>query len=343
MIRSTHRRLLALSMAAALAALLLSSCGKPKPPVITEWALYENEFYHFQFDYPKGWLVNDEASRVKIYSSQDAASRFFDPTQEGDGGVEILFGFENFKDAGASTLDGYLQATKQNLANIGQVQAEQPATLGGEQGMMIPYVSKISSKKTIYARRYITMRDSVFYYMNFAGFNDDYELYKAVFDTVLASVKLPRPKPAKGSVDETKPSQELVKYAGDVIEMKYPDNFEAKFPPKKGEIQFSVSFSGYRVDCTIEADMQPAKKLTVDKAFDQSKKVFTNIRTTGDVTIDGNAGKYLDCAPTPTIERRAYFTVKNDKLYRFIFTWYKPMTSDYWPVFEKCLASVKIK
>ena len=53
-----------------------------------------------------------------------------------------------------------------------------------------------------------SMRDSVFYYVNFAGFNEDYDLYAGVFDTVLNSIKLPKPKVAVSKVDESKPSAE---------------------------------------------------------------------------------------------------------------------------------------
>jgi hypothetical protein len=192
----------------AILALMFSSCSKPQAPVIKEWDLYQDPFYGFELQYPKGWLVNAETNRIKIYSSQEAATWFFDPSSGGKNGVEILFGFENFATAGVTTLDAYTAQTKDKLSGIGVISGGQQATLGKEPGQELSYSSKISKSVTIYGRRIITMRDSVFYYVNLAGFNEDYDLYNAVFDTVLSSVKLPKPKTAVSKVDESKPSPE---------------------------------------------------------------------------------------------------------------------------------------
>lgn len=326
----------------------LTSCNKkPQPPVITEWTLYQDPFYGFELQYPKGWLVNAEANRLRLYSSQEVATRFYniyaDPTAQGPDGVEVTFGFQKFKDAGATSLDSFVVNTKNDMANYSQLGEEQPATLGGETGVEVPYTTKFSSKLYIHGRRIMAARDSVFFYVNFAGFNDEYDLYKDVFDTILASIKLPKLKTSKtNAVDETKPSQTLTTFSNDYIEMKYPDNFEYKLPSKQGDQIFAISFAGYRQDCTIELDVRSANKWDLSKIFDQNKAMFRP-KSTGTTIINGDSAKYLVSSPAPKISRRVYFIVKNNKVYRVLLTWYQPMEADYWPVFEKSLNSLKIK
>ncbi len=334
--------------ACTVVAFALSSCSKPKPPEVKEWTLYQDPFYGFELQYPKGWLVNAEANRIRLYSSQEAATRFYniysDPAAQGPDGVEVTFGFEKFKDAGTTSLDSFVVEAKQRFADYNsQIGQEQPGTLGGETGIEVPYKTKFSSKLAIYGRRTMVMRDSVFFYVNFAGFNDAYNLYSAVFDTILSSIKLPKLKTSKtNAVDETKPSQTLTTFANDFIEMKYPDNFEYKLPAKQGDQIFAIAFAGYRQDCTIELDVRSANKWDVNKIFDQNKGMFKP-KSTGDATIDGNPAKYLVSSPAPKIARRVYFTVKDNKFYRVMFTWYQPMEADYWPIFEKSLNSLKLK
>ena len=324
-------------------AVVFSSCSKPQAPVIKEWELYQDPFYGFELQYPKGWMVNAEANRIKIYLSQEAATHFFDPASGGKSGVEVLFGFEKFSAVGVGTLDAYKAQTKEKVAGIGVVGAEKPATLGKESGTEISYTSKINKSTTIFGRRTIVARDSVFYYLNLAGFNDDYTLYAAVFDTVLNSIRLPLPKiKSKDPNEAAKPSPEVSKYVGEFFDLQYPANFEYKLPAKKGETIFAVNIKGLREDSDIMIDLLPAKKLTVDKVFDQNKGKF-NPKSTGDATIDGNRAKYLTASPASNIERKVYFIVKNDKVYRIILTWNRPMSGDFQPAFEKAVASLKIK
>lgn len=320
-----------------------SSCGKPQPPVIKEWELYQDPFYGFELQYPKGWLVNAEANRIKIYSSQEAATQFFDPASGGKNGAEILFGFEKFSAAGVGTLDAYKGQTKEKLSEIGTVSVEKPATLGKEPGEELGYSSKITKSTTIFGRRIFTARDSVFYYLNLAGFNEDYGLYAGVFDTVLNSIRLPQPKAkSKDPNEAAKPSAEFTKYTGEYFDIQYPYNFQYTLPSKKGETIFALNIKGLREDSDIMIDILPAKKLSVEKVFEQNKGKF-NPKTTGDATIDGNPAKYLATSPAPNIERRVYFVVKNDKMYRVILTWNKPMTKDFQPAFEKSVASLTLK
>ena len=46
---------------------------------------------------------------------------------------------------------------------------------------------------------------------------------------------------------------------------------------------------------------------------------------------------------TKDVASRAYFVVKNDKIYRVIFNYYAPAKKDFLPAFEKSVASIRIK
>jgi hypothetical protein len=216
-------------------------------------------------------------------------------------------------------------------------------TVRNEPAEVIQYHAKIGPRTTIYGRRIVLAHDSSFYFMNVEAFNDDFTAYQAIVDTMLASWKLPKPKPSyKDPNEASNPSAEFTRYQGGVIDMQYPDNFEYKMIPKKGKTEFAISFQGLRQDCTIDIDVFPAEKLTVDKVFDQNKGLFKPTQQ-GNATIDGNAAKYLMTTVGPNIDRKVYFTVKNDKVYRIILTWFKPMTADFQPAFEKAVNTLKIK
>ena len=59
--------------------------------------------------------------------------------------------------------------------------------------------------------------------------------------------------------------------------------------------------------------------------------------------IDGLKAYYLNYSPSRDIESRAYFTVKNDHVYRILFNYFQPLRKDFLPTFEKTVASIHIK
>jgi hypothetical protein len=91
-----------------------------------------------------------------------------------------------------------------------------------------------------------------------------------------------------------------------------------------------------------------AKNLTVDKVVAQNEanlqKAGYRIKKKANATIDGNKAALIDLTYTKgEVDSRAYFTVKENKLYFLFLTWYRPQTNVYVPVFEKMVASLKIK
>ncbi len=85
-----------------------------------------------------------------------------------------------------------------------------------------------------------------------------------------------------------------------------------------------------------------AKKLTVEKVFDQNKGKY-KARGTGKATIGGAPALYVAYAPASQVDSRAYFTVHNDKVLRVSMNWYKPQEKEYILAFEKIIGSITYK
>lgn len=325
------------------ASLFTASCSKPAPPEVKEWAFYQDA-YGMEFTYPKGWLRIDEGSSIRIYPSPEVALLFGPPPQEdATAGVEIRFGSEKFKAVNMGTLGAYKDAAVAKIKEANTLDKEWQMTVKNLPAEVISYHAKISARTTIYGKRIVLAYDSAFYYLNFEAFNTDYEGFLPYVDSIVTSWKLPKPKENYADPNAaSKPSAELSRYQNDVIEIQHPDNFECKPVAKKGKTEFAVNIEGLRQDCNIAIDMFPAEKLSLEKVFEQNKGKF-NPKSTGDVKIDGNDAKFLVTSVNATIDRKVYFTVKNDKVYRVILTWYKPMAADFQPAFEKAVGTIKLK
>lgn len=325
------------------APLVIASCGKPAPPEVKEWAFYQDS-YGMEFQYPKGWQIIDEASTIRIYPSPEVAQRFGPPPQEdATAGVEIRFGSEKFKAVNMGTLAAYKDAALAKIKEANTLDKEWQMTVRNTPAEVISYHAKLSSRTTIYGRRIVLAHDSSFFYLSFEAFNTDYEGFQPYVDSIVASWKLPKPKENyKDPNAASKPSPDVARYQSAVLDIQYPDNFECTPAPKKGKTEFAVNIQGLRQDCNITIDVFPAEKLSLDKVFDQNKAKF-NPKSAGDAKIDGNNAKFLVTSVNPTIDRKVYFTVKNDKVYRVILTWYKPMAADFQPAFEKAIGTLKLK
>jgi hypothetical protein len=220
------------------------------------------------------------------------------------------------------------------------VKAVESTTIEGTPASRIIYSGSFDDRTGIQAARTLAIKDSVLYTVTFAGFNDYYEPYTAVLDTFLATAELPKPKAAQ--VDPSLPSPEFDSFSNDILSISYPNNFTTAVPESKGEVQFTLQVQGYRKDSNILVDVRPAKKLTVEKVFDQNAKFFKPT-SKGETTIDGLKAPYINYSPTKGIESRVYFAVKNDKIYRVIFNYHQPLKKDFLPAFEESIASIRIK
>ena len=319
----------------------LMGCNKKEPlPPITGWDKNQDPYFKVQFDYPKGWFKGGESGKMTFTSSEGAVGKFFDPTsREAPDGAQILVSYE--KEDTLKTLDGFVQDERTDLGASGfDLKPTEAVTVDGTPAIKFSYSGRYNDKTVIAATRVFILKDSVLYKATFWGFNDYYEPYKAAIDTFVTTARLPKPKGAK--VDESIPSSTYETLKNDVLEIAYPSNFNPVQPAPKGEVTFTLMLQGYRNDSNILIDVRPAKKLTLEKVIEQNTK-FYKPTSTGQATLDGNKSTYLSYSMTKDVASRAYFVVKNDKIYRVIINYYKPSEKDFLPAFEKSVASLRIK
>jgi hypothetical protein len=85
-----------------------------------------------------------------------------------------------------------------------------------------------------------------------------------------------------------------------------------------------------------------AKGLTLEKVLAQNKGKFAGALE-GKATVGGQQAMTLTYQATRDVERRFYFVVKNDKVIRATFDWFKPQRAEYLAAYEKVLSSMKFK
>jgi hypothetical protein len=272
--------------------------------------------------------------RARFYNAADVDKKFLDPTGPDPFGVEVSVDAKKVTD-----IAGALKQIRDDLAQAGTLGQEEPVTVGDIKATKISFKANYGGKNILTGHHVLFAADSTVYDLGFAGFGDYYNAYAAVFDAGLKSFQ-----PAKAAVkgrDETLPSETYTSGDTKYFTYQYPENFNFSNPPK-GTFEFSLELRGYRQDCSIRFDVFDAKKLTVEKVFDQNKGKY-KARGTGKATIGGENALYLSYAAAPQVDSRAYFTVHNDKVYRVTTNWYKPQEKEYVAAFEKMIASIKFK
>ncbi len=321
--------------------LLFMACDKKvKAPAITEWTQYQDPFFRVTFSYPKGWHLVGEPHKVILYSSQESMQKFFDPTFEGAIGAQIIITSERDSLSNLSKYVGTFESDKK--AEQFEIQAKKELTVDGLSANEFQYSGQFDPKTRLTALRTFILKDSTIYYVHYGAYNELFEPYRVVYDSVIASLVLPKPRVFAKNVDPSLPVAETDKFSNEVLELTYPANFSPSLKPAGKEIQFSMELKGYRQDCFVTIDVRPAKGLTLEKVIEQNTK---NMKSTGkgSTTIAGEKASYVNETPIKNIDRRTYFVVKNDKFYRVIFTYYSPMKKDFLPAFEKTVSSLRLK
>lgn len=321
-------------------ALWLFACSKPPEAVtITDWEQFQEPYVTFTFKYPKGWVLGSEGLKISAYSTQDGAQKFLDPTSpKFPDAAQVIVSATTTRPLPA--LSGFVDSVRTDLATSGfRVDSAQSVLWGDNQGIQFSYTGLYGEGVTLSATRFVTLRDSTFYTVLFAGFNDAYTMYRSVFDSVSASLRLPEPTAPPG--DPSLPSMTPATLKNEHIEISYPDNFEPSFPVPKGEVLYSLELRGYRQDCTIRVDILPAKGLSSEKVLEQNAKFYKG-SSTGKATIDGQEASFINYSPAKEIKSRVYFVVKGDKIYRIILNYWKPLENVYLPTFTGAVHSVNI-
>ena len=323
----------------AAVALAVSGCGGKKeivPVAVGEMETYHDPVLDYSVSYPKGWIPDVEAGRrARFWSAQDVGKRFLDPSGPYPDGA--LIGIEVIK---TSDPAGEMKKILDELAAANVVLGPQEAiTVKDKPAVRVATTANFGKGTIAYTHRVFLSLDTVLYEMDFGGVNDQYEMQKLVFDASLASFELP--KPVVAGRDETLPSETMSSYDAKLFTFEYPDNFNFVNVPK-GSNEMVVALRGVRQDCSIRFDVFGAKGQPLDKVFEQNKGKFAGAQT-GKATVGGQPAMTLTYSATRDVERRFYFVVKDDKVYRATMDWYKPQRTEYLAAYDKVINSVKFK
>jgi hypothetical protein len=282
---------------------------------------------------------------VVISSSAEAAEKFFDHDSRKADGIQIVVA--SVRSDSMQNYTKYIQDIKDSkIAEGFNVKEIEGATIEGLAAKKVTYTGAYEENAKISTICVATLKDSTIYYVQYSAFNNLFEPYKVVFDSVMSSLLLPRKIVIEKGVDPAIPIVQTERYSDNYLQLEYPANFGASDMPKKGNIVSAVRFMGVnkdsRNDCTIDIDVRPAQKLTLEKVVEQNSKKI-NATSKGNTKIGDEKSVYFNESPQRGIERRTYFVVKNDKFFRIILTYYVPMKRDFLPPFEKVVASIRFK
>ncbi len=320
---------------------LLQGCKPKASATVSEWDQFQDPYFKVTFSYPKGWVVVKDTRKVSVFSSAETMDKFFDFDERKKDGVKIEIAAE--KSDSMQDYVKYIQSYKDDRAAAGfTVKEIEQAKIDGQPAAMFTYSGNYNEATKVTAIRIATLKDSTIYSVEFAGLNAAFDQYRFVLDSVLATLVLPRPVIIPKGVDPSLPLEQTEKFSNAILELQYPANFSPSEMPKKGEVEFSMRLMGYRQDCTMDIDVRPAKKLTVEKVADQNVKIYKPT-SRGTATLSGEKAIYFDYSVVKGVNSRVYFAVKNDKIYRVTMNYYTPMKSSFLPAFEKVVASIRVK
>ncbi len=322
----------------ALAALILAGCGEQKlePVKVGEMNQYVDPGFGFKISYPKEWKNLGTTGKAVFAKSQEVIDKFLDPRSGIEGAMVTV---EVFPYAG-KTPDSSIQSIKDDLKQQNaEIQPDQQMTVAGKPAVMVKYRIQATTKTSIYGHDVLVKGDTALYSLEFEGYGAQYDAHVNVYDALLKSFEPPVVVAKKPDV--WNPAQALSEYDSKYFTMKYPDNMEFVNVPK-GNNDFAMEMRADRRDCSIHIDVFGAKKLTVDKVWEQNKSRY-KAKASGEGTIDGNKSFWVDYTPMKDINSRAYFVVKNDKVVRVTVNWFAPQKEVYFTTFEKSVNSIKLK
>ncbi|HEY6191083.1 MAG TPA: PsbP-related protein [Bacteroidota bacterium] len=327
-----------LALTTFLLILLLPGCEKKTGPVaVGQMSEYRDAGYGFSIQYPAEWRQLGTTGKPVFVKSQEVLNRFLDPTS-GEPGADVSVEVIRYE---GKPLAQIVQAAKDDMKQSAmELSADQEVTAGGKQSPKVPYLIKATNKTNIYGYQIFVPGDTCVYKLEFKGYGDQFAAHEAVFDAVLKSFQIPAVVAQKPDVWQASANLETVSNSP-VFSMQYPDNLAVASVPAKGK-DYVLELRADRQDCSIHIDVFGAQKLTVDKVWAQNKGKYKS-KGTGETTIDGATAYWVDYSPVKDISSRAYFAVKNDKVVRISLNWYTPQKDVYFPVFEKCVKSIKLK
>ena len=317
-------------------AFVIAGCEKKIEPVpVGEMNQYKDPAYGFRLDYPKDWKQLGEAGKAKFAKSQEVMNKFLDP-RSGEEGAQVVAEVIDYQ---GKTFDEILDSRKEDLKQIAQLGANEKLTVGGKEATKVPYSIRVTSKTNITGYEIYVPGDTAIYMLDFEGWGDYYAAHAAVFDAMLKSFVLPVIVPKSPGIWQA--SANLENYDSKFFTMKYPDNLNF-VQMNKGDRDLVMEMRADRQDCSIHIDVFGAKGLAVDKVWEQNKGRY-KAKSTGEGTVDGLKSFWVEYTPAANINSRAYFVVKNDKVIRVTVNYFAPQKDVYFPVFDNCVKSLKLK
>jgi len=321
-------------------AFFITSCGDQQKVVeIEELATYTDPATGFSIKYPKNWISsNTVGTRFLSYTTKDILPRFKSYATDGPAGAKIDYLVVNL--TGEMTLDSVM-AKKMFQENV--YSAPEKVQIDGVTGFKQTYTFPLSDGK-FEGEIYYAQKDSgIVGVIAFEAFADLFDHYRPKFKEIIASVVLPEIKEAKADtikkiIEAEPPSKNLVTYTGKGFSIKIPDNFDVKKPRPN-----SYKFEGERRgDCYILIDITDASKQSnLDKIIKDNKSKFGG-KDPKPTKLGGIKAYVFEYSPGGKIKRKAYFVIKDKKLYRIIVDWNKVEDKDlFYPVFMKSVASFK--
>lgn len=328
-------------VASLLFAFILAGCTNPPatPLPAGEMNDYRDVGYGFKVKYPKEWKQMGTAGKAVFAASPDVVLKFQDPASGLEGGMVTAEIIKLEGTPAAAAIErgkDELKATWQTI----EVQPDAPMTVSGKPAVSVRYSVPITSKKKIIGNDIFVTGDTAVYKLSTVAFGDDQAtIHSAIFNAMVNSFEIPVV--VAKSADHWTASANLETYASNFFTMQYPDNLEF-VQVVKGDKDLAMEMRADRRDCSIHIDVFGAKKLTVDKVWDQNKGKY-KAKGTGTATIDGEKAFWVDYAPMAGVNSRAYFVVKNDKVIRTTVNYFAPQKDIYFTVFENTVKSIKLK
>lgn len=326
-------------------AVAFSACQKSTPVTVPPLQEYTDGMNLFAISIPTTWQQTSEPGKINLFNSQDAYSRFADPTSNSKPAVRIYVHAEN---VGGQSLQDIVEQFKDNLRQQqAQIDPDVKTTLAGNPAVKVPYALRINNSNTIYGFAVLTVEDSTEYGYECQGFNKEFKRYAPVFDSVETTYRIiPKVVTKEQLPENLVPSKTTSIYQDKYFSIRYPANFTATPGGTKGDIKTSVNIVGYFQDCTIHVDVLDAKKLNVEKVYKQNKDNYRNSRSEK-TTLDGLEAYRISYSPARGIQRLVYFVVKDNNWIRVILTWnpakQKKYHADFERAFEDAVASLKLK
>ncbi len=339
----TFPRLIALALAGIIA---LSGCShKAKPVPIEGLELIKDEIRLFEMKVPTNWFKQQRKGDLIISTTTPAIGNRFLKFGKGEGGGKIELRVIPI-DSSNPSIDTIIKRSKLEFEDNLDRYTPSQATLGGKPATKLS-VKFDQEDGEFQLESYFAENDSLVTIVTVAAFGKTFEDYQKEFAEVLASVKLAQ-RPVVVAKTETAtplgpepPSDTLRFYNAPDFSIEIPQNFEGKKGQSSGIS--SMSFLGSRFDCTIQVDVFDASKQNdLNKIIDQNKARYQGAGQVG-TTINGQKAYYFNYNPAANVAARAYFTVKGNKMFRITLNWYKPEQAVYLPLFERCVATVKLK